>query len=281
MRWAAGLSVTGIPLNPNPAKVISISFGGNAACNAAYQDVIDELARHDVVVVAAAGNEHGNVTRPASCARVVGVAALNRDGFKATYSNFGPQLAIATVGGDPGGSGAWAGIADDGMLTVSNGGVQSPGPPSYAYVSGTSFAVPVTAGVVGLMLSVAPGGLTVEQVRDGLARSARPHVTSTRMGVCSWNNPGRCICTTATCGAGILDADEAVRFALDPAGYQAPVRSAAVIDSPELAQAVAGGQDRPANPATSSRSGGGAFDFGWLALLALAILLLKNGRRAD
>ena len=33
-----------MPANPNPARVLNISFGGSAACNAAYQDVIDELA---------------------------------------------------------------------------------------------------------------------------------------------------------------------------------------------------------------------------------------------
>ena len=74
---------------PEPGARLNISFGGSAACNAAYQDAIDELARLGVVVVAAAGNEHGAVSRPANCRGVIGVAALNRDGFKASYSNFG------------------------------------------------------------------------------------------------------------------------------------------------------------------------------------------------
>ena len=63
MRWAAGLSVVGAPLNLNPARVINISFGSNEPCNPAYQTVIDELAATGagVVVVAAAGNSHGAV----------------------------------------------------------------------------------------------------------------------------------------------------------------------------------------------------------------------------
>jgi serine protease len=31
MRWAAGLSVPGVPLYANPARIINISFGGSAA----------------------------------------------------------------------------------------------------------------------------------------------------------------------------------------------------------------------------------------------------------
>ena len=51
MRWAAGLQVHDdaapawcrSPNNPNPARIVNISFGGSAACGAAYQDAIDEL----------------------------------------------------------------------------------------------------------------------------------------------------------------------------------------------------------------------------------------------
>ena len=44
-------------LNPNPARIINISFGGSAACGPAYQSAVDELRAIGVVVVAAAGNE--------------------------------------------------------------------------------------------------------------------------------------------------------------------------------------------------------------------------------
>ena len=119
MRWAAGLSVAGAPVNANRARIVNISFGGSAACNSAYQDAIDELARAGTVVVAAAGNEHVGLTRPASCRGVIGVVALNRDGFKASYSNFGSQAVIATLGGDPVSESAWgAMVGDDGLLTL-------------------------------------------------------------------------------------------------------------------------------------------------------------------
>ena len=280
MRWAAGLEVVGAPLNANPARVVNISFGGSAPCNAAYQEAIDELRALGVVVVAAAGNGHGNVTRPASCAGVIGVAALNRDGFKANYSNFGPAVVVATVGGDPPGEGRWGALlGDDGLLTLDNLGLQAPESASYGRAAGTSFAAPVVAGVVSLMLSVNPT-LSVAQIIEGVRRSARPHGVSGQMGVCSAQNPGRCLCTTSTCGAGILDAPQALLYALDPAGYVAPAQTAAVVDSPDLEAAMALGSDLPPNDgavvvvATTADSGGGAASPAWLLGLAVAALLL-------
>lgn len=286
MRWAAGLAVQDalgrtLPLNPNPARILNVSFGGSAACNAAYQDVIDELAARGVVVVAAAGNQNGAVARPANCRGVVGVAALNRDGFKASYSNFGSGLVIATVGGDPRTIGQWGmELGDDALLTISNAGATSPGMAIYAREAGTSFATPVAAGVIGLMLSVNPS-LSVSEIIAGLQRSARPHVVSPRIAACSDSNPGRCICTTATCGAGILDAEAALQYAANPAGYVAPARQAEVIDNLDVADAVALGLDRPANAAASASSsggGGGALGAAWLVALGAAVVALSCRR---
>lgn len=288
MRWAAGLEVQDgagrpLPLNPNPARVLNISFGGSAACNAAYQDVIDELAGLGVVVVAAAGNQNGAVARPANCRGAIGVAALNRDGFKSSYSNFGPAITIATVGGDPRSIGNWGmALGDDAMLTVSNAGSTAPGFAGYAREAGTSFATPVVAGVIGLMLSVDPS-LTAAQIVDGLRRSARPHVVSPRIAACSDSNPGRCICTTSTCGAGILDAEAALHFASNPTGYVAAARQPEVIDNIDVNDAAAQGLDRPANggstPATPADGGGGGYlGVGWLAALALAVLSCRRPR---
>jgi serine protease len=209
MRWAAGLDVVGAPANPNPARIINISFGGDAPCGNLYQATVNELTNAGVVVVAAAGNDMAGVSRPASCAGVVGVAALARDGLKAAYSNFGPQVVVSTVGGDAN--------ADDGLLTLSNSGTQGPGGDIYANVFGTSFAAPVVSGVISLMLSANPQ-LTVAQVIAGVRASARPHVqSSTGVPACSSSNPDVCVCTTGTCGAGVLDAEGAVRYALSPA----------------------------------------------------------------
>jgi serine protease len=291
MRWAAGLSVAGVPANPNPARIINISFGGSAACGAAYQSAIDEIRRFGAgglgtLVVAAAGNEHGAVSRPASCSGVVGVVALNRDGFKTHYSNFGSVLSasgLATVGGDDAQGGLWSALADGGLVTVWNSGRTSPGDPDYAGLYGTSFAAPLVAGTASLMLSVNPA-LSVDQLVAGLRLGARPHVTSPHISACSDANPGRCICSTATCGAGILDADQALRYAAHPESYVSPVRQAEVIDNIDVTRAAALGADRPPNtPAVSppgdGGGGGGASSAAWVAGLLLAVAALSALRR--
>ncbi len=290
MRWAAGLAVANgsggfLPLNQNPVRVVNISFGGSAPCNAAYQDAINELTARGVVVVAAAGNEHGAVARPANCNGVVAVAALNRDGFKTHYSNFGSAISVSTVGGDSAQDGVWGPLlADDGLLTLDNHGTQAPGNAGYSRIFGTSFAAPVVAGVVSLMLSANPN-LTAAQIISGLRRSARPHVTSVKIGACSEQNPTRCICNTATCGAGLLDAEQAVRFALDPAGYLNPNTAGASIDSADVDAAVALGPDLavnvPPTPGASGGGGGGALGGGWLLALALAVGWLARTRPSE
>ena len=279
MRWAAGLPVAGLPLNPHPARVLNISFGGSAACGQAYQSAVDEVKARGVVVVAAAGNEWSGPTRPASCNGVVGVVGLNRDGFKTNYSNFGSQLSasgIATVSGDDR-EGAWGSVlADSGLVTLTNQGSTVPLTGGYARLYGTSFAAPQVSGTIAEMLSLNPG-LSVDQILTGLRLSARPHVTSSKIGQCSDANPGRCICTTSTCGVGILDADQALAYAQQPASYVPPVRAAAIIDNADVDAALAlAPQDRAPNtsPVAGGDSGGGAFGGFWLLALAVAAITL-------
>ncbi|MFN0183978.1 MAG: S8 family peptidase [Aquabacterium sp.] len=297
MRWAAGLPVSDgaggfLPANPNPVKVVNVSYGGNAPCNAAYQSAIDELWNAGVVVVASAGNDAAAVRRPANCARVISVAALNRDGFKASYSSFGPEVRIATVGGDDG-SGAWGAIlGDGGLLSIYNDGRQAPGAGNYARHFGTSYATPVVAGTVALMRAANPQ-LTPQQVLDALAATARPHVASAAIAACNIANPGRCICTPATCGAGILDAEQALLYAAAPQSYVAPARGAEIVDNAEVARAAALGPDRAApssvatpapvsggTDAAAGGGGGGGGAFGLEALLGLlAMTLALRDRR--
>lgn len=302
MYWAAGLalpqsvldqeasnaraggyasSATQVSLNPNPARVLNLSFGGGEACGNTYQEAVNLLrnrlpANKSSLVVASAGNEHAAVSRPANCAGVIAVAALNRGGFKSTYSNFGPQVTVSTLGGDPGSSvedgyadgGAWGDFLGDESLVfkvplAGNAGVTNPVSP-FVGLGGTSYSAPIVAGVISLMLDVKPD-MTASQMEAGLRASARPHVTSSFMGTCSSDNPGRCICTTTTCGAGILDAHEAVRYALalrDQVLYvrgTAPTGQRIDDDSPMGADIQAAlrvaPQDRTANAATPTGTG--------------------------
>jgi serine protease len=298
MRWAAGLAVcqqwaTGdnsgacavwAPLNPHPARVINLSFGNAQACNSAYQTTIDELWQRGAVVVAAAGNQHAAPTRPANCDKVVGVAALNRDGFKANYSNFGSSLTVATVGGDDS-SGLWGPLlGDGGVLTLNNSGTRTLGVAGYGRAVGTSLAAPVVSGTLALMLALDPT-LSAEALVQGLRASARPHVGSPWLPACSALNPGRCVCSASACGAGILDTPQALAYvqALAQGGnYLAPAWPQESIDNAEVRAAVALGPDREGaatsttTTATASSSGGGG-SVSALALLALATLTLGLG----
>lgn len=280
LRWAAGLPVTVNNVavtNATPAKVLNLSFGADTPCGSAYQTVIDEIRQtKGALLIASAGNAQGGVSRPGNCNGVLAVAALNRTGLKANYSNFGPEVAVSTVGGDPGPEGAWGGLlGDGGLLTLYNTGTTIPLNEAtenstagswYAYVGGTSFSAPMAAGVAALMWELNPA-LTPDQIINGIKLSARPHVTSSYAGTCSSQNPGRCLCTTSTCGAGILDAARALKYAQNPAGTL-PTVTADNIDSLALTTAVQLGPDAPPRPVTTSSTatrtsgggGGGAMD---------------------
>ncbi|MFM9917068.1 MAG: S8 family peptidase [Rhizobacter sp.] len=253
MRWAAGLSVPGVPANPTPARVINLSLGGTGACSAAYQDAVREINQAGVVVVAAAGNTSGHaVNTPANCAGVIGVGGLRHTGSKVGFSDLGPEIAISAPGGN------CVNLTGDclyPLLTTSNAGVTTPVPSSEVYTDasnptiGTSFSAPLVAGTAGLML-VAQPGLKPDDVRSLLRRSSRPFPTSGDVpGVPVCEAPKtdgagvpidqlECYCTTSTCGAGMLDASAAVALAKADDGK--------------------GG-------------GGGALGFGWLLALGAAI----------
>jgi serine protease len=263
--YAAPASADFPPGQATPrAKVVNISFGGTGPCDSLYQQAIDDLKGRGVVVVASAGNEHGGVARPANCRDVVAVAALNRTGFKSTYSNFGPEITVSTVGGDPGPStdhpdgGAWGSVLGDTMLLSVYGG--GAGASAYGFHAGTSYSAPIVSSVISLMLDVNPG-LTVTQIIDGLKVSSRPHVVTNLMGACSSSNPGRCICTTTTCGAGILDAQQALIYAQSPSAYN-PTRVLVDLRTDNLAVAEAisdavaqSAQDRTPNPPAATSAG--------------------------
>lgn len=225
MRWAAGISVAGVPVNPNPAKVINMSLGGSGACSASYQAVVDEILARGVIIVAAAGNSAGGpVGTPASCRGVIAVAALRHVGTKVGFSDLGPEIAIAA----PGGNCVNIGVNDACLfpiLAARNTGTQGPlasaWSDGFAITVGTSFSSPLVAGTIGLMLSAQPT-LSPSQVRSTLQATARPFPTSgadngsdpTPVTQCRAPSPNleqlQCYCNTSFCGAGMLDAGSAV-----------------------------------------------------------------------
>jgi serine protease len=187
--WTSGGTVSGVPANANPAKVLSISLGGSGACDTTTQNAINSARSRGANVVVAAGNSNANSANftPANCSGVVTVAAVGRNGGKASYSNFGATVEVAA----PGGSGG-----ANSVLSTLNAGSTSPGADSYALYNGTSMATPHVSGVVALMLSVKPT-LTPDQVTSILQSTARAF-------------PATC----SQCGAGIVNASAAVDAAI-------------------------------------------------------------------
>ena len=109
--WAAGVTCNRTYPNPNPAKVINMSLGGAGTCGATMQNAITAAVAAGAVVVVAAGNSNADVAnfQPASCANVITVAAIARDGSRAAYSNFSSpatnttnptNVTLAAQGGD-------------------------------------------------------------------------------------------------------------------------------------------------------------------------------------
>jgi serine protease len=223
--WAAGIPVPGVPDNATPARVINMSLGGDAACAQSYIDAIGQANVAGVVVVASAGNSTGHaVSSPGSCPGVIAVAALRHVGSKVGFSDIGPQITISAPGGNCVNTSSSAACLYA-LITTSNKGTTTPmaGPPGASYTDafdtslGTSFSSPLVAGTIGLMLSANPS-LTPAQVKARLQSSARPFPTTggtAGIPMCTAPAPGvdqlECYCTTATCGAGMLDAHAAVQ----------------------------------------------------------------------
>jgi serine protease len=187
--WSSGGTVSGVPANANPAKVLSISLGGSGSCDITTQNAINSARSRGASVIVAAGNSNANAANfsPANCSGVVTVAAVGRNGGKASYSNFGATVEVAA----PGGSGG-----ANSVLSTLNAGTTTPGADSYALYNGTSMATPHVSGVVALMLSK-KSTLTPDQVTSILQSTARAF-------------PATC----SQCGAGIVNANAAVDAAI-------------------------------------------------------------------
>jgi serine protease len=369
MRWAAGIAVPGVPSNPTPAKVINLSLGGSGACSPAYQAAVDEIVAAGTMIVAAAGNSAGGpVGTPANCRGVVAVAGLRHAGTKVGFSDLGPEIAIAAPAGNCVNITAGSPCLYP-ILAATNTGTQGPVASTWSdsyetATVGTSFSSPLVAAVAGLMWSQQPA-LSVTQARSILQATARPFPTDgadngpddpTPVLQCVPPIDGveqlQCYCTTAVCGAGMLDAGAAVTAAaalvagitvtpaapvagspvtfdsaasLVPAGATVTRYAWELLDgggiasgfssatdaatatltptgagtlsvrltitdslgataSAEQSVTVAAAPIAPTNPPPESDGGGGggggALSATWLALLALAVLALRRGRRS-
>lgn len=218
MRWAAGLPVTGVPANANPAQILNVSLGGPGTCSATYRRVMSDMESAGVLVVISAGNASGSVHTPANCAGALAVAGLRHVGTKVGYSSFGSQVGISA----PAGNCPEFTPCTYSLITATNTGTQGPVASTYTDTFnaniGTSFSAPIVSALAALMHGV-NSQLNPAEFIGRIKASARPFPPpEVGLPVCPALDSAtkQCNCTTTTCGAGIADAPGAVSQALRP-----------------------------------------------------------------
>jgi serine protease len=252
--WASGQGVTistGTIVASPVARILNLSLGAASPCSQTEQDAITLAVNAGVMVIASAGNEGGALDAPANCTSVVSVVAVRETGDKTSFSNLSSTVA-ATIAAPGGNCGANVPITSPCLYdieTTSDAGLTTPAttPGFYTYALlnpaylknngnpdneanvGTSFAAPMVAGVAALMMQANPN-LTAGQVTARLQSTALPFPTSSpyQSNTCvvaatsadqngNFSEPttaAGCLCTTATCGAGMLNAAAAVKAAM-------------------------------------------------------------------
>lgn len=131
------------------------------------------------------------------------MAVSDRDGSRASYSNYGGGVDVTAPGGElfwgPGG----------GIASTLNSGTTAPGLESYSYMQGTSMAAPHVSGVAALLIAELGSAATPAVVEKTLKDTVRPL-------------PGLC---TEGCGVGLVDAAAALRAVDGSDDYVAPAVS--------------------------------------------------------
>ncbi len=207
--WSSGGTVSGVPANATPAKVINLSLGGQGACSSTEQSAINSARSRGTVLAIAAGNDNANVSGfdPGNCSGVISIAATTKAGSRASYSNYGALIDVSAPGGDG------AGGAGD-ILSTLNSGTSTQSTESYAFYAGTSMAAPHVAGLAALMLSKNPA-LTPDQIETLIKNNAKAL-------------PGSC---SGGCGTGIIDAAKTLTAVGGGGGNVAPVANFGVTTS--------------------------------------------------
>lgn len=139
------------------ARIINLSLGGSDA-DPLLQEQINDALEHNVVIIAAAGNDGCDcLNYPARYSGVISVGALASNNARASFSNYGNRLDVMAPG----------------VSICSTAWQNANQVSSYACgLAGTSFSAPLTAGVAGLLLSQNPS-LTPAQVRSTLINTSK------------------------------------------------------------------------------------------------------------
>lgn len=134
------------------ADVINMSLGGGGYVQA-FDNACQTAMSKGVIIVAASGNEYASsISYPAAYDGVIAVGAVDSNGNRASFSNYGTGLDLMAPGVNI-------------YSTVPNN--------RYQFMSGTSMASPHVAGVAGLIRSVNKN-ISVNNARNILRNTAQP-----------------------------------------------------------------------------------------------------------
>jgi hypothetical protein len=139
----------------NGAEVINMSLGGYGD-SSLLQEAVTYATERGVVLVAASGNDGvGNLTYPAAYASVIGVTAVDANGNRAPFSNFGEGVDVAAPGYQI--HALWE---ED----------------EYIYFNGTSASAPLVAGMAARLLESgrAANGQEVQELLTAQANDTGP-----------------------------------------------------------------------------------------------------------
>ncbi len=207
-RWAVGLTVPDVPDNVRPARILNLSLGFSAACDATTQGVIDEVRARNVSIVASAGNDSSIlISVPANCRGVFAVTAHTREGDSADYANVGAGVRISAAGGGNNTRLAERSGSPRGIVSTGNAGLTVATSDRDLLLSGTSMAAPQVAGVLALLAAARPD-LPMATLESFVVGSARAFPAG---GYCATNPDGL---PAGFCGSGLLDANAALLAAL-------------------------------------------------------------------
>ena len=158
--WSANYSWTADALNWGLGIGVRVSNNSNfyGGTSSAVEAMYTSTRNAGMVHFASAGNDAtSSISYPSSLPTVNSVAALDIDGQLASFSNWGTGLAISAPGVS--------------IYTTDRTGTAGYGSADYAWMYGTSFASPYSAGVAALLLSI-DASLTAEQVENAIHSSA-------------------------------------------------------------------------------------------------------------
>ncbi|MEJ2205263.1 MAG: S8 family serine peptidase, partial [Gemmatimonadota bacterium] len=181
----------------NGADVLNISLGG-AEQSSAVQTALQYAHQNGVLPFCAAGNDAGPVSYPAAFPECAAVSSTNWSDELSSYSNFGPEIALAAPGGDFEDPDSYSFILSS--YYASN--------TSYAWLAGTSMASPQAAGLGALLHALG--------VTDPDQKLARMRATANDLG-----DPGDDILF----GAGRINVYSAVADLIGAPSNQVPTAS--------------------------------------------------------